>query len=314
MVDYSRLIDAETWAFIEKTAACYPDDTATQSIADQRQIYNKMCNAFYAGRPDGVTTKDIQHQSVAMRHYRLLNNHPEAVVLYLHGGGFVVGNLDSHDDVCAEIVDQTGLDVVAVDYRLSPEYVHPAAFDDCAVALDWVQQTLRARVILAGDSAGANLAAALAHANRGKVAIAGQVLIYPGLGGEMNSGSYIEHAHAPMLTRAELEFYKEVRSDGPPPTGDPTYAPLQDIDFTGLPPTLAIAAQCDPLADDATNYAALINSSGGQALAINELGMVHGYLRARHSVERARASFARITRAISLIADGHTISEGSLNA
>jgi acetyl esterase len=202
---------------------------------------------------------------------------------------------------------------VAVDYRLSPEHPHPAAFDDCVVALKWMLLSLTDRVILAGDSAGANLAAALAHANRGSAAIAGQVLVYPGLGVDMNAGSYIEHADAPMLTRADLEFRERGHTNGPPPKVDPTYAPLQDTDFSGLPPTVAIAAQCDPLADDAANYAKMINAAGGQALAISETGLVHGYLRARHSVGRARASFGRITRAITLLADAQALSEDALN-
>ncbi|WP_149587890.1 alpha/beta hydrolase [Tabrizicola flagellatus] len=294
--DYQTLIDAPTWAFIEKTSASYPENTATLSIAEQRAIYDGMCAAFDTPYPPGVTSHDAPIAGVPCRIYP----GKEPTVLYLHGGGYVVGGLHSHDGVCADIRAATGLTVVSADYRLSPEHKHPAAFDDaCAVARALAQQ---GPLILVGDSAGANLAAAAVHALRGQPQIKGQVLIYPGLGGDLSKGSYLTHAQAPMLSRDDVLFYKDIRHDGPAPEGDPTVSPLQDTDFTGLPPTFAIAAECDPLADDAPAYAAKIRAAGGRAQAITEAGLVHGYLRARHSVPRAAESFARITAAISAFA------------
>ena len=164
-------------------------------------------------------------------------------MLYLHGGGFVVGGLDSHDDVCAELCQRTGYELVSVDYRLAPEHLHPAAFDDALTAFEWVAKTYAQPILLAGDSAGGNLAAALAHATRGhERAPIGQVLIYPGLGGDMSKGSYVEHAEAPMLTVRDIEFYRDVRSGGPERQGDATVAPLADTDFSGLPPTVVVTA------------------------------------------------------------------------
>ena len=130
----------------------------------------------------------------------------------------------------------------------------------------------------------------------------GQVLIYPGLGGDLNKGSYMTHAHAPMLTRDDVLFYKDIRHGGPPPEDDPTVYPLRDRDFSALPPTLSISAQCDPLADDARDYAARLTAAGGTAVWIEEPGLVHGYLRARATVPRAAASFARITATLSAMA------------
>lgn len=296
-VDYQRLIDAETWGFIDATNASYPPDTATLTIADQRAIYDRMCRLFHRGYPPGLVVEDRPVAGVPCRIY----GGKGPVVIYLHGGGYVVGGLHSHDDVCAEICDRTGLQVVAVDYRLSPENLHPAAFEDaCAVI-----RAVEGPVVLAGDSAGGNLAAAAAHALRGSgVTILGQVLIYPGLGGEVNKGSYMTHAHAPMLTRDDVLFYKDIRHGGPPPEADPTVHPLRDPDFSGLPPTLAISAECDPLADDARDYAAKINAAGGRAEWVCEKGLVHGYLRARATVPRAAASFDRIVAAITAFAKG----------
>lgn len=299
--DYQTLIDAPTWDFIRATDAAYPPDTATLGIADQRAIYDRMCRVFFQGYPPGVTAHDATIAGVPCRVY------PGAApaVVYLHGGGFVVGGLHSHDDVCAEIRARTGLKVVAVDYRLSPEHKHPAAFDDSCAVISALGK--EGPVVLAGDSAGGNLAAAASHALRGSdVAILGQVLIYPGLGGDMDTGSYLTHAHAPMLTRDDVLFYKDIRHGAPPPAADPTVSPLRDTNFAHLPPTLAISAECDPLADDARDYAAAITAAGGWARWVLEPGLVHGYLRARATVPRAAASFTRIVTAIAAFAKGET--------
>lgn len=303
--DYQSLIDAETWAFIARSESFYPPETATFSIDRQREIYDRMCREFHQGYPEGVTARDETIAGVACRRY------PGAapVVLYLHGGGYVVGGLESHDDVCAEIRARTGLEVVSADYRLSPENDHPAAFDDAV----GVARAIGAKgpFLLCGDSAGGNLAAAAAHALRGEgLHILGQVLIYPGLGGDKDKGSYLTHAEAPMLTRADIKFYAGIRHSGVEPQPDPTIAPLSDTDFTGLPPTLAISAQCDPLADDARHYAQAITRAGGLAHWSNAEGLVHGYLRARTTVGRAAASFTEICNTLSAFARGDWPFEG----
>lgn len=301
--DYQTLIDAPTWSFIDRTNAAYPPDTATLTIADQRAIYDRMCRAFFRGYPPGVTAEDRVIAGVPCRIYP---GGAGPTVVYLHGGGFVVGGLHSHDDVCAEIRAETGLTVISADYRLAPEHPHPAAFDDALAVVRATLADTAGAVLLCGDSAGGNLAAACAHALRGHPRIAGMVLIYPGLGpgGERDKGSYLTHADAPMLSAADVDFYARIRHGGAEPPPDASFAPLADHDFTGLPPTLAIAAECDPLADDAATYAARIVAAGGRAHAVTEPGLVHGYLRARASVPRAAASFARITATLAAFARG----------
>lgn len=297
-MDYERLIDAETWAFIRRTGACYPSDTAERPIAEQREIYNAMADRFLAPRPAGVHATDVRAGRVPVRIYTA--GEPTCTVMYCHGGGFVVGGLQSHDDVCAELCAQTGYRVVAVDYRLAPEHHHPAMFQDACMAFEWIQSEFEGGIVFAGDSAGANLCAAVAHhvrAANGR--LLGQVLIYAALGGDVNSGSYMEHAQAPMLTRDEILFYQRIRcEDGALPEGDPSFAPLQDIDFSGLPPTVLFTADCDPVRDDSRLYRDHILAAGGKAHWINEKGLIHGYLRARHTVGRARDSFERISLAI----------------
>ncbi len=307
VADYATLIDAETWAFIERTSSYYPPDTIDYTIADQRAIYDRMCREFFAGYPEGVTAETtaiaLPDRAIPIRIYRTAAPVAAAMVVYFHGGGFILGGLDSHDDVCAELCQATGFEVAAVDYRLAPEHRHPAAFDDAMAAFEWAATTYKRPIVLCGDSAGGNLAAAVSHAARSHArAPVGQVLIYPGLGGDRGLRSYREHPEAPMLTVRDLDFYRNIR--GHVAAGDATQSPLADGDFTRLPPTVAITAQCDPLSSDGEAYRDQILAAGGKAWWHEEPGLVHGYLRARHSVARARASFSRITQAVSALGRG----------
>ncbi|TIP02421.1 MAG: alpha/beta hydrolase, partial [Mesorhizobium sp.] len=196
----------------------------------------------------------------------------------------------------------------SLDYRLAPENLHPAAFDDAMDAFEWAAKTYDCPVLLCGDSAGGNLCAAVAHATRGHAKKpAGQVLIYPGLGGDHSKGSYVTHAEAPMLTVRDLDFYKHVRTGGVDMTGDITLYPLADADFANLPPTVLITAQCDPLSSDGEAYRDRVIAAGGRAFWFEEPGLVHGYLRARHMVGRARTSFTRIVEALSALGRGDWI-------
>lgn len=283
-------IDAATWAFIRRTDSYYPPEAVDLSVAEQRAVYDRMCAAFRAPRPAGLDCRDDTVAGVPCRLYT-----PEApgpvTIVYFHGGGFVVGGLDSHDDVCAEIAASTRSRVISADYRLVPEHLHPAAFEDARAVAASVQGPL----LLAGDSAGGSLAASVAHALRGQADLRGLLLIYPGLGGNRDQGSYLTHANAPMLSRADVVWYAQARHGGrEPATPDPTANVLDDTDFTGLPPVVVASAECDPLADDGRDYARRITAAGGRAEWLLDEGLVHGWLRARHSVPRARAAFDRL--------------------
>ena len=310
MADYAKLIDAETWAFIEKTNSYYPPDTVDYPIAEQRSIYERMCSEFFAGYPDDATAETLAittpSHTIPIRIYRRSMPDAAATILYFHGGGFILGGLDSHDDVCAELCQRTGYEVVSVDYRLAPEHKHPAAFDDAMSAFEWAASSSHARpIVLCGDSAGGNLAAAVSHATRGhQRQPIGQVLIYPGLGGDQSKGSYVEHAEAPLLTMRDLAFYKDIRTGGRDVSGDITYIPMADADFSNLPPTVIVTAECDPLSSDGEAYGSRVVAAGGKAWWFEEPGLVHGYLRARHMVGRARTSFSRIVDAASALGKG----------
>lgn len=307
MTDYAKLIDAETWAFIDRTNSFYPPDAINLDMAGQREVYDRLCAAFHAGIPDGVAFTDefieAPGRKIPVRRYET-RKPSQVTVVYYHGGGFVVGGLHSHDDVCAEICQRTGFRVVSVDYRLCPEHVHPAAFDDALHAFRHIRDSYGGTIILAGDSAGGNLAAAVSQATRGERQAAGQVLIYPGLGGNRNAGSYIEHAEAPMLRSVDVDYYAQMRAGGKDCSRDPAFAPLADTDFSGLPPTVIFSAQCDPIADDGRDYRDAIRAAGGRAQWFNDEGLVHGHLRARHTVGRAKESFDRIVSAIEALGRG----------
>lgn len=310
MTDYTDLLDAETWAFVDKTNSFYPPGNIAFSMEEQRDQYDKMCRAFHAGYPAGLkaqtTSIKTPAHDIPIRMYRAAKPDNRAMVLYYHGGGFTLGGLESHDDVCAEICDRTGYEVVSVDYRLSPEHNYPASHDDGYSAFEWAAKTYGDRaIVLSGDSAGGNIAAAVAGKYRNHThAAIGQVLIYPGLGGDRTKGSYIVHPNAPLLSLGDVAYYVKMRTGGLDVSDDAGFAPLIDKDFSNLPPTVIITAECDPLASDGPAYRDAIRNAGGKAMNFEERGLVHGYLRARHSVERARQSFTRIVEAVRMLGKG----------
>ena len=310
--DYNELLDREIISFIDETGSWFPNDGGELSVLEQRSHYDRMCEAFKAPRPENVETVDSfipsDGHAIPIRTYTS-NSSNRATVIYFHGGGFVVGGLESHDDVCAEICDLTGFDVVSVDYRLSPENCFPDDLEDAICAFEHIRNNSEAPIVLVGDSAGGCLAAAVSHANRNPTSrINGQVLIYPGLGGDIKSGSYVEHANAPMLSTDDVAFYHRMRCKGELELiDDPRYSPLRDNDFADLPPTFVIAAQYDPLAQDGMDYCSKINEAGGTAQIIIEPGLVHGFLRARHRCERAAESYDRIIGAVKQFGEARSL-------
>ena len=166
---YATLLDPALWDYIDQVNDWYPPEIGELPIAEQRSVYDAMCRAFHQGYPKGVSASDgiiagDKGHAIPIRYYRMAGKPVRAIVVYYHGGGFVLGGLDSHDDICAEICAGTGFDVVSADYRLAPEHPHPAAFEDALAAFEWAAQTTDLPIVLVGESAGGNLAAAVAHA------------------------------------------------------------------------------------------------------------------------------------------------------
>lgn len=291
---YAHLEDPGIRAFMIAGERLYPADAVHFTMAEQRAFYDRYCAHFRKPRPPAVVTEDFRAGEVPCRIYRSNGTPNPPVLLYLHGGGFVVGGLESHDDICAEICDGADVNVVAVNYRLSPECPFPAAFEDCWSVLTFLANRLT-KIAIAGDSAGGNLAAALCLRARdeGKPRINGQILIYPGLGGDMTRGSYLKHANAPGLSTADVTYYHDIYKGG-----DSKFAsPLRETNFADLPPAFLVAAGLDPLHDDCADFARRLTEAGVPALVRDEPLLVHAFLRARHMSEPASDSFRAIIEA-----------------
>ena len=273
-------------AFHARCEAFYPADAVDAPIGQQRQWYDALCREFDAVPPVGMVKSDgLVEGRIAIRHYRPAEVKTQTQLLYIHGGGFVVGSLDSHDAICAEISDTVGAELVAVDYRLAREHVWPAAFEDCWAVLSHLLADGRPLVVV-GDSAGGNLAAGIALKARdeGLSGLVGQALIYPGLGGDHRLPSRSECSDAPLLSSSDLDCYHALYLRGTRTPG--AYAmPLLAGDLRGLPPAWIAVAQFDPLRDDGVLYAERLNAAGVAATLYYGEGLVHGCLRARGQVE-----------------------------
>ena len=293
MTKYPHLKDPGIRAFLEEGEKLYPENAVNFTMAEQRAFYDKYCAHFAGARPAGVKVEDFMVRDVPCRHY--VPQGPSATLLYLHGGGFVVGGLDSHDSICANLADQAQVELIAVQYRLAPEHTFPAAFEDCWAVFEAVKPS-----IVAGDSAGANLSAAIAiHArDLGVKALKGQVLIYPGLGGDMTKGSYITQANAPGLSTQDTIYYRDTYGG----VGNKLAQPLLETNYAGLPPAFLVACANDPLHDDCEAYAQKLRAAGVQAEVREEPDLVHAYMRARHMSQAAAESFKAIVAAVKAFA------------
>ena len=301
-------LDPQIEAFIETSLRLSSNLSTDSSIQQQRQSYDESCRYFFHGYPPGVESYDEwvkgRHGTINIRRYRhdAQTQNADSQIVFIHGGGFILGDLDSHDDICAELCAATGLNTLSIDYRLAPEYLYPVHLDDVA---DAYLETWRTKSIIVGVSAGANLAAALCHRLKKTSKMpAGQVLVYPTLGGDLlNLGSYSSNANAPLLSSEDVVFYRTVRcANGELPLDDPEFYPLLANDFSGLPPTQAFSADVDPLRDDSALYVEKLKAARVDATWHNELGLVHDYLRARHTSTKAADSFQRIVGAIEKLA------------
>lgn len=293
--------EPEILQFLKICADFYPDDAVEASIDQQRHWYDALCAHFDRPLPPGMTTEDTEiDQRIPLRWYRPAQVRTETLLCYIHGGGFVVGSLDSHHAICAELADCAGAELVSIDYRLAPEHVWPAAHDDCFVVLTSLLEKGCA-VVLIGDSAGGNLAAGLALRARdeGLAGIVGQALVYPALGGDLVTGSYAEMAEAPGLTTADVAYYRAVlQAPGDSAVAHPLLAPS----LAGLPPTFVSVAHFDPLRDDGRAYASQLAEAGVEVWFREEPQMVHAWLRARHMSQGARTGFEALCAAVSRFA------------
>jgi acetyl esterase len=209
----------------------------------------------------------------------------QPALVYIHGGGFVVGNLDSHDQVCRALANAIPGVVVAVDYRLAPEHKFPAAVDDAVAATRWIARHASSlgidatRLAVGGDSAGGNLAAVVALTLRdaGGPALCLQLLIYPATDMRMDHPSHFRHAGQLPLLRTTAQWFIGHYLNGAEDVADWRASPLRAPSLEGLPPALVITAGFDPLCDEGEAYAQALSKAGGAARLERFEGQVHGF-------------------------------------
>lgn len=254
-------------------------------------------------RPDVamVTNRDMQGPagSLPLRIYTPFGEGPFPLIVFFHGSGFVVCSLDTHDAMCRNLCAGTGCVVVSVDYRLAPEAKFPAAPDDCLAATHWAVANAAAldadpgRVLVAGDSAGGNLAAvtALRIRDEGGPKLLGQVLIYP-VTDYYNSGmpSMMENAEGYGLTRAGMIWFLDHYLPDELYAANPYASPLRAADLGGLPPAFVVTAEYDPLRDEGESYAGRLREAGVPTQSKRWDGMNHGFFFWPGVVDRATAA------------------------
>ncbi|MGI9371973.1 MAG: alpha/beta hydrolase [Hyphomicrobiales bacterium] len=287
-------------AFMAESAQFFPQSITGHSVDEHRACYAKLCDHFNFPHPNGLITKDFTHEDVPLRLYTPADNKPGCLILYLHGGGWVIGNLESHDSICAELANQANAQVLAVDYRLAPEHPFPAGFEDCVKAFNWARANAN-HLIVAGDSAGSCLAAAIAHYARDQKInqIVGQVHIYPTYAATPDGGTFEEFAEAPGLSLSDIHYSLNayLGKEGGSSWSNPYARPIIDENFSNLPPAYIHAAEVDPLRDEAFAYQAAMKNAGGEAELRVGKGLIHGFLRGRFISNVAGEAFRDICTA-----------------
>ncbi|WP_237153225.1 alpha/beta hydrolase [Oryzibacter oryziterrae] len=261
---------------------------------DSLSVAEARAGARLRARPQGKPVASIEavsipgdRGSIGGRIYRPFGSGASQVVVYAHGGGFVICDLDTHDNICRNIAADAGVVVVSVDYRLAPEHPFPAASDDMVSAVRWAVRKSPSfggnggRVIVAGDSAGAHLAAvaALRLHECGDDLVSGQLLVYP-VTDHYSSGhaSYSEFAEGYGLTRSDMVWFWDHFLPDAAQAGNPWVSPLRADDLSGLPPACVLTSECDVLRDEGEAYAARLSDAGVPVHFQRFNGLHHGCL------------------------------------
>ncbi len=272
-------LDAEGGEPLESLSPAEARQAAQEALADKAMPREQVANIQNIGIPSAP-------RLIPVRIFTPPGDGPFPGIVYFHGGGWVVCDLDTHDSLCRAISRRAGAVVVAVDYRLSPEARFPAAVEDCYAAVCWVAENagkLRidpARLAVCGDSAGGNLATVMCLKSRdaGGPPLALQVLVYPVTNlASFDTASYAEFAEGYYLTRAEMEWFRGHYLAQPSDARNPHASPLLAPELGGLPPALVITAECDPLRDEGESYARRLTEAGVEVTCTRYTGMIHPF-------------------------------------
>jgi acetyl esterase len=281
--------------------------------AEGREMYRAMAAAL---EPPGLAIGKIENTimpgpgggEIKLRVYTPVAGGGAALpcLVYFHGGGWVIGDLDTHDALCRTLANETGARVVAVDYRLAPEHKFPAAADDAYAAVKWVEQNASKlgvdanRIAVAGDSAGGNLSAvvALMAKQKGGPRIVFQLLIYPVTQARANTASMSTFAEGYFLEKKTMEWFFDQYLDPGADLNDWRVSPLAAADLAGLPRAYVVTAGFDPLKDEGKAYADKLNHAGVAAVYVDYPGMVHGFFNMSGVVPTAREAIADAAKAM----------------
>jgi acetyl esterase len=277
----------------------------TLSVAAARQAMRDALVPL-GGEPEPVnTTQDREIPgplgTIPIRIYTPAGQGPFPVLVFFHGGGWVIGNLDTHDAMCRSLTRSAGCVTVSVDYRLAPEHKYPAARDDCYTATKWVADNARSlngdpeRLAVGGDSAGGSLAAVvtLMARDQGGPHLVYQLLIYP-VTNYYNPGtaSYQENAAGYFLTRDDMIWFWNHYVSSEEEARHPYASPLQAENLHSLPPALVITAEFDPLRDEGERYAARLQEAGVSVVSIRYPGQMHLFVSMAGAIDQGKRALA----------------------
>ena len=286
----------------------------TLSPVEARQFYRDR-RTFTQPEPPPIAevaelSADGPHGTIALRLYRPTRRSddpaPTPVLVYFHGGGWTIGDLDTHDVLCRQLAEGSRCAVVSVDYRMGPEHRFPAAVDDCLAATRWVRGHAEAlgvdaaRLAVGGDSAGGNLAAVVALLARdaGDLPIAYQLLIYPATDMRCGHPSHAENGSGYLLETPTIAYYRGHYIDGEAAWLDWRASPLLHADLSRLPPALVLTAGFDPLRDEGLDYADALVAAGNQATYVCFDRQIHGFITMGKVLDEANTAVALCAAAV----------------
>ena len=298
----------EYQVMFEQLAAAGPAPSVRDlPVADGRNLYraaravnldlpiHEVSNALLPG-PGG---------DIPIRIYQPQGDGPFGILVYFHGGGWVIGDLDTADAVCREIATLAEVNVVSVDYRLAPEHVYPAAVQDSYAALQWVNDNLETlqgngKIGVGGESAGGNLAAVVAQQSRdrGGPPIAFQCLLYPVTDAEMSRPSYSENGSGYLLETTTMEWFWDTYCPDLEQRLNADASPLRAKNLADLPPALVVTAEFDPLRDEGNAYAHALQAAGNSATLMCCEGLVHDFFSTAAVFGCSRGPFEKTINAL----------------
>ena len=305
-------LDASAQKLLDQIRAVAPPPMETLPIAEARAAFARSRVAVAPDPPEVAERRDLDipaaGRTIRARLYRgaAAPGGAAPVVVYFHGGGWVLGNLDSHDCFCRCLANDAACAVLAVDYRLAPEHKFPAAADDAEAAVAWAAAAGAgfgldtSRIAVAGDSAGGNLAAvaALAARDAGRPKLRLQVLAYPTLDLGLGHESHRRVGDGYTLTASAMRWFRELYLARPEDAANWRASPLRAGDFAGVAPAFIIVGGCDPLCDEAADYAQRLIGAGVNVTYRFYPGQMHGFVAAGRVLPEGRAASAEIAGAV----------------